>query len=85
MREPTRPEGPTDLRLVPLAAAAWAAAACAVGVTGWWTVAGVAVCLVGAAVLSAWGVVRRRGDPAKSRGAVVPGVATGRRLRATAW
>ncbi|WP_405862231.1 ComEC/Rec2 family competence protein [Streptomyces sp. NBC_00090] len=31
--------------------AAWAAAACAVGVTGWWTVAGVTVCLVGAAVL----------------------------------
>ncbi|MFJ4337609.1 ComEC/Rec2 family competence protein [Streptomyces sp. NPDC088915] len=73
------------MRLVPLAAAAWAAAACAVGVTGWWTVTGVAVCLVGAVVLPVWGAVRRRGDSERSRGAAVPGAATGRRLRATAW
>ncbi|MZE50628.1 MBL fold metallo-hydrolase [Streptomyces sp. SID5770] len=86
-REPDRWEGPADLRLVPLAAAAWAAAACAVGITGWWTVTGVAVCLVGAAVLLVRGAVRRRGDPGgeRSRGAAPPGVVSGRRLRATAW
>ncbi|MER5709249.1 ComEC/Rec2 family competence protein [Streptomyces sp. NPDC002122] len=79
------PEGPADLRLVPLALAAWAAAACAVGVTGWWTVAGVAVCLVGAVALLMPalarrfdGVVGERDGPGASR--VVPG----RRLRATA-
>ncbi|MGA5064715.1 ComEC/Rec2 family competence protein [Streptomyces exfoliatus] len=44
-------EGPTDLRLVPLAVAAWVAAAWAVGVSGWWTVVVVGVCLAGAAVL----------------------------------
>ncbi|MFF5634815.1 ComEC/Rec2 family competence protein [Streptomyces sp. NPDC012825] len=67
-RESARPEESTDLRLVPLTAAAWAAAACAVGVTGWWTVAGVAVCLTGAAVLLVRGAVRWRGDPEDSRG-----------------
>ncbi|MER7908667.1 ComEC/Rec2 family competence protein [Streptomyces sp. NPDC096068] len=94
-RESGRWEGPADLRLVPLAAAAWAAAACAVGVTGWWTVTGVAVCLAGAAVLLVRGAVRRRADPGaegsrgaarrRGRGAAPPGVGAGRRLRATAW
>ncbi|MEU2114731.1 ComEC/Rec2 family competence protein [Streptomyces sp. NPDC016459] len=77
---PERPwdEGPTDLRLVPLAVAAWVAAACAVGVTGWWTVAGVAVCLVGAAVLLTPASARWVGGVGVVRG--VPGW----RLRATA-
>ncbi|MET9619194.1 ComEC/Rec2 family competence protein [Streptomyces sp. NPDC006464] len=44
-------EGPADLRLVPPALAAWGAAAVAVGVPGWWTVAGVLVCVGGAALL----------------------------------
>ncbi|MFI8516971.1 ComEC/Rec2 family competence protein [Streptomyces sp. NPDC085481] len=43
-------EGPADLRLVPPALAAWGGAALAVGVTGWWTVGGVLVCLAGAAL-----------------------------------
>ncbi|MFI6417987.1 ComEC/Rec2 family competence protein [Streptomyces sp. NPDC050842] len=85
-------EGPADLRLVPLALAAWAAAACAVGVAGWWTVAGVTLCLVGAAVLLAPGLARRLGGAGGSRGASggepdVPGtppVSPGWRLRATA-
>ncbi|MFD3336540.1 ComEC/Rec2 family competence protein [Streptomyces sp. NPDC058700] len=71
-------EGPTDLRLVPLAVAAWAAAACAVGVTGWWTVAGVAVCLAGATVLLTPAAARWVGGAGVVRG--VPGW----RLRATA-
>ncbi|MDV5145617.1 ComEC/Rec2 family competence protein [Streptomyces sp. SBC-4] len=86
------PEGPADLRLVPLALAAWAAAACAVGVAGWWTVAGVTLCLVGAVALLAPGLARRLGDGGGSRGASggepdVPGaspVSPGWRLRATA-
>ncbi|MEU8762787.1 ComEC/Rec2 family competence protein [Streptomyces sp. NPDC048659] len=44
-------EGPADLRLVPPALAAWGGAAVAVGVTGWWSVAGVLLCLAGAAPL----------------------------------
>ncbi|MFG2866892.1 ComEC/Rec2 family competence protein [Streptomyces sp. NPDC048338] len=44
-------EGPADLRLVPPALAAWGAAAVAVGVSGWWTVAGVLACVGGAALL----------------------------------
>ncbi|MEW1902801.1 ComEC/Rec2 family competence protein [Streptomyces sp. NPDC086147] len=92
-RESGRWEGPADLRLVPLAAAAWAAAAWAVGVTGWWAVTGVTACLVGAAVLLVRGVIRRRGGPEGGRGAVrrgdrgavPPGGTAGRRLRATAW
>ncbi|WP_024756729.1 ComEC/Rec2 family competence protein [Streptomyces exfoliatus] len=79
------PEGPADLRLVPLALAAWAAAACAVGVTGWWAVAGVTVCLAGALALLTPVLARRfdgsAGEPD------VPGasrVAPGWRLRATA-
>lgn len=46
-----REEGPADLRLVPPAVAAWAAAALALGAPGGWTAAGVAVCLSGAAAL----------------------------------
>ncbi|KQX53682.1 MULTISPECIES: ComEC/Rec2 family competence protein [unclassified Streptomyces] len=49
------------MRLVPLAVAAWAAAACALGATGWWTFLGVAVCLVVAAGLLVPGVARRLG------------------------
>ncbi|MFC9267467.1 ComEC/Rec2 family competence protein [Streptomyces zhihengii] len=44
-------DGPADLRLVPPAVAAWAAAALALGAPGGWTVAGVAGCLLGAVVL----------------------------------
>ncbi|GAA2801271.1 ComEC/Rec2 family competence protein [Streptomyces showdoensis] len=44
-------EGPADLRLVPPALAAWGGAAVAVGVVGWWSVAGVLLCLAGAALL----------------------------------
>ncbi|WMX47138.1 ComEC/Rec2 family competence protein [Streptomyces roseicoloratus] len=44
-------EGPADLRLVPPALAAWAGAALALGVAGWWTVAGVLLCLAGAVLL----------------------------------
>lgn len=62
IRKPSWEEGPADLRLVPLAVAAWVAAACAVGVAGWWTLTGVVVCVLGAAVLLTLGlgpVVRR--------------------------
>ncbi|MFD8205452.1 ComEC/Rec2 family competence protein [Streptomyces sp. NPDC059695] len=86
-------EGPVDLRLVPLAVAAWAAAAWAVGATGWWTVAGVVVCVAAALVLLTRGRARGRGDPGDGPGAavpgstaaVVPGSTAGWRLRATAW
>ncbi|MFC8761388.1 ComEC/Rec2 family competence protein [Streptomyces sp. NPDC057193] len=71
-------EGPTDLRLVPLAVAAWVAAACAVGVTGWWTVGAVGACLAGAAVLLTPAAARWFGGVGVVRG--VPGW----RLRATA-
>ncbi|MFE7711460.1 ComEC/Rec2 family competence protein [Streptomyces sp. NPDC057486] len=46
-----RQEGPVDLRLVPPALAAWAAAALAVGAPWRWTAAGTALCLVAALVL----------------------------------
>ncbi|MFE0647915.1 ComEC/Rec2 family competence protein [Streptomyces sp. NPDC059534] len=93
-------DGPPDLRLVPLAGAAWAAAAWAVGATGWWTVAGVVVCLVGAAFV--WVSVsvpvpvpvpvseRRVGGAPAARRAPAAGAGRGRRvspgwrLRATA-
>ncbi|MEU3427461.1 ComEC/Rec2 family competence protein [Streptomyces gardneri] len=85
-------EGPVDLRLVPLALAAWAAAAWAVGVTGWWTVAGVTVCLVGAFALLAPVLARRLGGADGSRDAegggpdapVASPATPGWRLRATA-
>ncbi|MEV6328922.1 ComEC/Rec2 family competence protein [Streptomyces sp. NPDC051909] len=44
-------EGPADLRLVSPALAAWGGAALALGVAGWWTVAGVLLCLGGAGLL----------------------------------
>ncbi|MFF0432191.1 ComEC/Rec2 family competence protein [Streptomyces sp. NPDC004327] len=50
-RASARDEGPADLRLVPPALAAWGGAALAVGVAGWWTVAGVLLCLGAAALL----------------------------------
>ncbi|MFJ2057482.1 ComEC/Rec2 family competence protein [Streptomyces sp. NPDC087908] len=62
-----REEGPADLRLVPLAVAAWAAAAIALGVAGWWTVAGVGACLVGGGVLLVPAVARRFGRAARPR------------------
>ncbi|MEU2654055.1 ComEC/Rec2 family competence protein [Streptomyces sp. NPDC007325] len=52
-------EPPADLRLVPPALAAWAAAALALGVAGWWTMAGVGLCLAGAVALLTPAVARR--------------------------
>ncbi|MFI8965721.1 ComEC/Rec2 family competence protein [Streptomyces sp. NPDC053493] len=51
-RAPVWEEGPADLRLVPPALAAWGGAALAIGAAGWWTVAGVLLCLAGAALLT---------------------------------
>ncbi|MEV7677669.1 ComEC/Rec2 family competence protein [Streptomyces sp. NPDC088341] len=56
-----RQEGPADLRLVPLAAAAWAAAALAVGAPGRWTAVGVLVCLAVAGPLLVWSGSSRSG------------------------
>ncbi|WP_079023245.1 ComEC/Rec2 family competence protein [Streptomyces odonnellii] len=59
--EPRWEEGPADLRLVPLALAAWGAAALAAGAPGLWTAVGVLVCLAVAGLLLAWcGAGRRR-------------------------
>ncbi|MFE2014890.1 ComEC/Rec2 family competence protein [Streptomyces sp. NPDC059491] len=67
---PGEGEGPLDLRLVPLAGAAWAAAAWAVGATGWSTVAGVTVCLMGAAaVWASVSAAARRAGGAPEEGA----------------
>ncbi|MFB7589843.1 ComEC/Rec2 family competence protein [Streptomyces sp. NPDC056169] len=78
-------EGPADLRLVPLAVAAWAAAACAVGVTGWWAVVGVTVCLVGAVLLLVPALARRLGGAGREPdGPGTSPAAPGWRLRATA-
>lgn len=57
-------EGPADLRLVPPALAAWAAAAIAAGAPGRWTALAVALCLLGALLLSARGALRRLHRPA---------------------
>ncbi|MFE1958021.1 ComEC/Rec2 family competence protein [Streptomyces sp. NPDC059479] len=65
-----RQEGPADLRLVPLAVAAWAAAALAVGAPGLWTAVGVPVCLSVAGLL----LVRSRFRTSR------PGAVQGRRL-----
>ncbi|MGW2258670.1 ComEC/Rec2 family competence protein [Streptomyces sp. NPDC001780] len=54
-----RQEGPADLRLVPPALAAWAAAAVALGVPGRWTVVGTLLCLAGGGFLLAWTAGRR--------------------------
>ncbi|MGW0699377.1 ComEC/Rec2 family competence protein [Streptomyces sp. NPDC002867] len=55
-----RQEGPADLRLVPPALAAWAAAALAVAAPGRWTATGVAVCIVTAGTIPLVLVARRR-------------------------
>lgn len=47
-------EAPADLRLVPLALAAWGAAALALGTPGRWTAVGVLACLLGAGLLLVW-------------------------------
>ncbi|WP_443054763.1 ComEC/Rec2 family competence protein [Streptomyces sp. NBC_00691] len=88
---PSWEEGPADLRLVPLAVAAWVAAAIAVGVAGWWTVAGVVVCLVGGCLLLTPGAARRFGGTARpgerivAEGGPTRRGAPGWRLRATAF
>ncbi|SCK17708.1 ComEC/Rec2 family competence protein [Streptomyces sp. WMMB 322] len=65
-----RQEAASDLRLVPLALAAWAAAAVAWGVPGAVSVAGAAACLLGAALLllRAGCGRRRHGSPGGPRG-----------------
>ncbi|MFC9485595.1 ComEC/Rec2 family competence protein [Streptomyces hydrogenans] len=83
-------EEPVDLRLVPPALAAWAAAAVALGVAGWWVVAGVGLCLAGAAAsLTRAGARRPAGgrEPASGGGGGGGGGggSPGWRLRATAW
>ncbi|MGW1492846.1 ComEC/Rec2 family competence protein, partial [Streptomyces sp. NPDC002402] len=84
-----RQEGPADLRLVPPALAAWAAAALAVGVPGWWTGLAVTVCVVVAGLLLAPVSVRamRAGTGGGGPAADGEDVGTGRRglrLNATA-
>ncbi|WP_425585237.1 ComEC/Rec2 family competence protein [Streptomyces vastus] len=56
-----RQEGPTDLRLVPPALAAWATAALTLGASPGWTIGVVAVCLVAAGWLLVTGRNRERG------------------------
>ncbi|MET9345863.1 ComEC/Rec2 family competence protein [Streptomyces termitum] len=80
------------MRLVPLALAAWAAAAAGLGVAGWWVVAGVGACLAGAAALLVPGVARRvagrrEAAPGDAEPSLVGarGRTAGWRLRATAW
>ncbi|SDO87289.1 competence protein ComEC [Streptomyces sp. cf386] len=53
-----RQEGPTDLRLVPPALAAWATAALMLDASSVWVAGGAVLCLVAAGVL----LLRRRGD-----------------------
>ncbi|MDJ0464539.1 ComEC/Rec2 family competence protein [Streptomyces sp. H27-C3] len=53
-----RQEGPVDLRLVPPALAAWAAAAVAVGASGRWVAGFAGACLAVGGVLLAFGAVR---------------------------
>lgn len=55
-----RQEGPADLRLVGPALAAWAAAALAIAVPGWWAFCVTAVCLCAAAVAGSVVVARGR-------------------------
>ncbi|MFF3836438.1 ComEC/Rec2 family competence protein [Streptomyces sp. NPDC001930] len=90
-RAPSWEEGPADLRLVPLAVAAWVAAAIAVGVAGWWTVVGVVVCLVGGGLLLTPVAARWFGGTTWPGGGIVVADAPTRRgtpgwrLRATAF
>ncbi|MEV7000643.1 ComEC/Rec2 family competence protein [Streptomyces sp. NPDC093982] len=65
-----RQEGPTDLRLVPPALAAWATAALMLGAPEWWAVAAAVVCLLAAGVL----LVVRRGGGVEGRSAGGGGV-----------
>lgn len=53
-------DGPTDLRLVPPALAAWAASALALGAPGRWTAAGATACLAVAGLLLLWAATRRQ-------------------------
>ncbi|WP_211270802.1 ComEC/Rec2 family competence protein [Streptomyces yerevanensis] len=66
-----RQEGPTDLRLVPPALAAWATAALTLGASAGWTIGVVVVCLVAAGALLVTGRRHRRrsrGEPEPARG-----------------
>ncbi|MFD5015062.1 ComEC/Rec2 family competence protein [Streptomyces chartreusis] len=75
-----RQEGPTDLRLVPPALAAWATAALMLDAPAEWGAGLAVVCLVAAGVLL---LVRRGGTGGESlRAPVLPGGAGGRSLRA---
>lgn len=75
-----RQEGPTDLRLVPPALAAWATAALMLDAPPEWVVGVAVVCLVAAGVLL---LVRRGGTGGESpRAPVLPGGAGGQSLRA---
>ncbi|WP_280886224.1 ComEC/Rec2 family competence protein [Streptomyces sp. LBL] len=71
-----RQEGPTDLRLVPPALAAWATAALTLNASPEWVSGLVALCLVAVGVLLVTGRVRRR--PARATGA-------GARLAPVTW
>ncbi|MFE5242528.1 MULTISPECIES: ComEC/Rec2 family competence protein [unclassified Streptomyces] len=65
-----RQEAPADLRLVPPALAAWAAAGLALGAPGWWTTAGVALCAcAGLALVVASLAMARRAGGASGAGA----------------
>ncbi|MCL8014712.1 ComEC/Rec2 family competence protein [Streptomyces sp. AS02] len=70
-----RQEGPTDLRLVPPALAAWGTAALMLDAPSVWVAGAAAVCLVAAGVLV---LVRRGGGPAGHATVLRPGSAPGR-------
>ncbi|WP_156721835.1 ComEC/Rec2 family competence protein [Streptomyces apocyni] len=65
-----RQEAPADLRLIPPALAAWAAAALALGAPGSWAAVGVALCVAAALILLA---MRRRRRTTGVPGAVAGG------------
>lgn len=70
-----RQEGPTDLRLVPPALAAWATAALTLGASAGWTIGVMVVCLVAAGALLVTGRRHRRrsrGEPEPARGKPEP-------------
>ncbi|MER5224207.1 ComEC/Rec2 family competence protein [Streptomyces flaveus] len=77
-----RQEGPTDLRLVPPALAAWATAALTLGASPGWTIGVVVVCLVVAGALLVTGRRHRRrsrgepepacGEPERTHGGAEP-------------
>ncbi|GGK45487.1 ComEC/Rec2 family competence protein [Streptomyces flaveus] len=78
-----RQEGPTDLRLVPPALAAWVTAALTLGASPGWTIGVVVVCLVVAGALLVTGRRRSRGEPEYTHGGVEPNRA--RRLLWRTW